>query len=116
MFYNLSVVAQIIIAFSIMVVWVGRYENIVKEFRHFGLPDLVRNAVGAAKISLATLLVVGIWYPELVLVPAAMMGFLMICAQIAHAKVKNPVFKFLPSLGLLALSIFIVAVHLGLIS
>lgn len=107
--------AQIVIALSIAIVWVGRFDNIVKEFRQYGLPDIVRNLVGAAKISLATLLVAGIWYPSLVLVPALAMAFLMLCAQGAHYSVRNPVHKFLPSLGLLLLSLFVAAVHAGIL-
>ena len=114
--FQLSTVAQIIIAFSIIIVWVGRFDNIVKEFKHFGLPDIVRNAVGALKISLATLLVAGILHPDLVLYPALIMAFLMVCAQAAHLKVKNPWHKFLPSLALLSLSIFVALVHSGNIS
>lgn len=48
MFY-FSTLSQIIIAFSIVVVWVFRFDNIVKEFKHFGIPDIVRNMVGALK-------------------------------------------------------------------
>jgi len=110
MFY-FSTISQIIIAFSIVVVWVFRFDNIVKEFKYFGIPDIVRNMVGALKISLSTLLIAGIWYPQLVLLPALMMASLMICAQIAHIKVKNPWVKFLPSLSLLILSILVSVTH-----
>lgn len=59
----LSNVAQIIVALSIGTVWIFRFENIVKEFKQYGLSDLVRTFVGSTKIVLATLLVAGIWYP-----------------------------------------------------
>jgi len=110
-----SISAQIIIALSIVVVWVFRFNNIVKEFKQYGIPDLLRNMVGAAKISLSTLLITGIWYPQLVLIPAMLMAILMACAQIAHIRLKNPWFKFLPSFFLLVLSIFVAAVHSGII-
>lgn len=113
---TLSVFAQVIVAISIVVVWVGRFDNIVKEFKQFGYPDILRNIVGATKISLATLLVAGIWYPSLVLVPALLMASLMLCAQITHFKVKNPFVKFVPSLILLLLCLFIAGVHAGIIS
>jgi hypothetical protein len=73
--------AQIVIALSIGIVWVFRFDNIVKEFRQFGLPDLVRTMVGATKIALATLLVAGVWYPVPVAAPAVVMAVLMIGAQ-----------------------------------
>ena len=110
------VLAQLVIALSVIIVWVFRFDNIVKEFKQYGLPDLVRNMVGAAKIALATLLVAGIWYPALVLVPALLMAFLMLCAQFAHVKVRNPWHKYVPSLLLLLLSLFVAAAHAGLIS
>lgn len=112
---NLSVLAQVIIALSILIVWVFRFDNIVKEFKQYGIPDLMRNMVGATKVATATLLVAGIWYPDLVLVPALIMAFLMFCAQIAHIRAHNPWFKYIPSLFLLALSLFVAGVHSGII-
>ena len=113
---GIVVLAQVIIALSIVVVWVFRFDNIVKEFKQYGLPDLVRNMVGATKIALATLLVAGIWFPQLVLVPALIMAFLMLCAQVAHIKVRNPWYKYVPSLLLLVLSLFVAAAYAGVIS
>lgn len=110
------VAAQLVIALSVVVVWVFRFDNIVKEFKQYGLPDIVRTMVGAAKIALATLLVAGIWYPGLVLVPALLMAFLMLCAQLAHIKVRNPWHKYVPSLVLLLLSLFVAASHAGLLA
>ena len=109
-------VAQLIVALAVGFVWVFRFDNIVKEFHQYGLSDLTRTMVGAAKIILATLLVVGIWYPALVLIPALLMGLLMVAAQYFHFKVNNPWSKHLPSLFLLALCVFIAAVSLKLIS
>ena len=106
----LSNILQIIIALSIVYVWVFRFDNIVVEFKQYGLSDLTRNFVGASKISLSTLLVAGIWFPPLVLMSSVLMAFLMICAQIAHFKVKNPWSKHLPSLALLIVSIVIAGI------
>jgi len=103
----LSNIAQVIVAVSIGTVWIFRFDNIVKEFKQYGLSDLVRTLVGSAKIVLATLLVAGIWYPSLVLIPALLMAFLMLSAQYFHFKVKNPWQKHLPSLFLLVLCVFI---------
>jgi predicted neutral ceramidase superfamily lipid hydrolase len=113
---NLSNSAQIVIALSICFVWIFRFDNIVKEFKQYGIPDLARNLVGATKIALSTLLVAGIWYESLVLIPALLMAFLMVCAQVAHIKVKNPWNKFVPSFILLILSLFVAGVRYGIIS
>jgi len=116
MMTDLTLIAQIIVAVSIVIVWVFRFDNIVKEFKQYGLSDLTRTMVGSAKIALATLLIVGIWYPSLVLIPALMMAFLMASAQYFHFKVNNPWQKRMPSLFLLLLCLFIASVSLNLIS
>lgn len=112
---NIAIIAQLVIAVSIVIVWVFRYDNIVIEFKQYGLSDLVRNMVGASKIALATLLVVGIYYQEVVFLSALLMAFLMICAQLAHIKVRNPFMKYVPSFVLLVLSLFVAAVNAGLL-
>lgn len=100
---NFIWLAQLTLAISVAYVWVFRFDNVVKEFKQFGLSDLIRSFVGAAKISLATLLIAGIWYSSLVLIPSVLMGLFMIAAQYFHFKIKNPVIKHLPSLFLLIL-------------
>lgn len=107
---TLAIAAQLIIAASIIYVWVFRFDNIIVEFKQYQLSDFIRSAVGAAKIALATLIVAGIWYPALVFVPSVGMGFLMLSAQYFHFKVKNPLAKYLPSFFLLLLSLFLAAV------
>ena len=90
---NLINLSQIIVAISVVYVWTFRFHNVLKEFEQFGLSDLTRNIVGATKISLATLLIVGIWYSSLVLIPSILMGLLMIGAQYFHFKISNPFIK-----------------------
>jgi hypothetical protein len=104
---NLVKLAQIIVAISVGYVWIFRFHNVLKEFNQFKLSDLTRNLIGATKISLATLLVVGIWHSSLVLIPSIIMGLLMIGAQYFHFKIKNSFIKHLPSLFLLILCAFI---------
>ena len=104
---NITIIAQLVVAVSVAFVWIFRFDNIVKEFKQYGLSSLTRTMVGAAKLILATLLVVGIWYQELVLIPAILMGVLMLAAQYFHFKAGNPLRKRLPSLVLLLLSAYI---------
>lgn len=108
-------IAQIIVAISVGYVWIFRFDNIVNEFKQYELTDLTRTMVGAAKIILGTLLVAGIWYPSLVLIPAIIMGLLMVGAQYYHLKVNNPWSKRVPSLVLLLLCVFIALVSLKII-
>ncbi len=112
---NLTTSAQIIVAASVYYVWVFRYFNVIKEFKQFGLSDWTRSFIGAAKIALATLILVGIWHPELIAIPSALMGLLMVGAQYFHFKIKNPFIKHLPSLVLLMLCVFLTTVSSGLI-
>jgi hypothetical protein len=104
---NLIKLVQLTVALSVAFVWIFRFDNVVKEFKQFGLSDLTRSLIGATKISLATLLVAGIWYSSLVVIPSILMGFLMIGAQYFHFKISNPFIKHLPSLILLILCAFI---------
>jgi hypothetical protein len=104
---KLTIVIQLVLAISVAYVWVFRYHNVVTEFREFGLGDVTRNAVGASKIALATLLVVGVWDASFVFIPSICMGLFMIAAQYFHFKVKNPFQKHLPSLILLVFCVFL---------
>jgi len=104
---NFTTACQIIVAFSVAYVWIFRFHNVILEFKQFGLSDVTRSAVGATKIALATLLIAGIWYPALVLVPSLLMGLMMVAAQFFHFKIRNPLVKHLPSLILLLLCVFI---------
>lgn len=110
-----AVVAQIIVAVSILYVWIFRFDNIVNEFTQYNLGALTRSIVGAVKIALSTLLVAGIWYPSLVLIPALLLAFFMVAAQYFHFKAGNPWQKHMPSLLLLLLCLFIAAISLKLV-
>jgi len=112
---NYLILAKIIVAASVAYVWIFRYDVIITEFKQFGLSDLTRTFVGASKISLATLLIAGIWYSSLITIPAILMGLLMLAAQYYHFKIKNPFIKHFPSLILLILSIFITLVSMDII-
>ncbi len=81
---NLSILAQLIVSISVIIVWVFRRDNISIEFKQYGLSNLLHNIVGAVKISLATILTLGAWYIEVkdaVIISSLLMAFLMICAQ-----------------------------------
>ena len=107
--------AQLVVAASIIIVWVFRYDNIVLEFRQYGLSDLARNLVGASKIALATMLALDVVSEVPVVAASLLMAFLMLCAQAFHLKVRNPLKKYVPSALLLLLSLLIAAFHSGLI-
>jgi hypothetical protein len=111
---NYLTFAQIVVAMSVAYVWIFRYNVIIKEFKQFGLSDLTRTFVGAAKVALATLLVTGIWYPSLITIPAIIMALFMLAAQFFHFKIKNLFIKHLPSLILMVLCVFIAFVSIDM--
>ena len=71
----------------------------------YGLPVWFTYAIGALKVGAALALIAGIWFPALVLPAAALICFLMLGALAMHAKVHDPLTKFLPALGMLALGL-----------
>ena len=107
--------AQIIVATSVAYVWIFRYDVIIKEFKDFGLSDLTRTFVGASKISLATLLLVGIWHPSLIPISSILLGLFMLAAQYYHFKIRNSFVKYLPSSIFLILCVFIALVSMQII-
>ncbi len=106
---------QILVALSVDFVWTFRFHNVINEFKQFGLSDLTRNLVGATKISLAALLLAGIWFPPVVLYASALMGTFMIAAQYFHFKNKSPFQKRAPSFFLLIACIFLVMATLNIV-
>ena len=112
---KISIFAQLIVSISVIIVWVFRRDNISIEFKQYGLSNLLQNIVGAVKISLATILILGIWYEEFLTTSSLFMAFLMICAQYFHFKVNNPWHKFMPSIALLLLCLLIASKSYGLL-
>jgi hypothetical protein len=108
---DVGIALQALVVCSIFFVWVVRYDNIIQEFRQYGLPDWLRDIVGILKLTFASWLLVGIAWPRFAVLGAAGIAFLMACAFFTHLRVKNSVFKMLPSLALLALSLVIAAIN-----
>lgn len=116
-------VCQIVIALGLLNVWIlrigqstrwrgGSATNMKEEFAVYGLPGWFMVLIGVLKVSLATLLIVGLWF-SIVTRPAAIgISVLMLGAVAMHVRVQDPPRKSLPAFTLLVLSIF-VAVYNG---
>ncbi len=113
---SIVAVAQVVIAVSVIFVWVVRLPNVEREFKEYALSDVVRNLVGATKISASALLLAGLWYEGLVFPAAATMTFFMVCAQYFHFKVRHPMIKYVPSLVLLLLSVYVAVSSRGAVA
>ena len=112
---QISLFFQVVVAVSVLVVWVFRYHNVIKEFEQFGFSNVFRNFVGASKIAISTLLLTGICYADITPYAAIGMAAFMLAAQISHLRVKNPFLQRLPSLVFLLMSAFVALFHYGLI-
>ena len=94
------VALQIVIALVIFAVWIfrpslntnyraGNAQNIFEEFAVNGLPKWSVYAIGATKLTLAFMLIIGIWYTQLVQFAVIAMGILMAGALICHLKTRD---------------------------
>ncbi len=97
--------AKIFVPVSIFFVWVVRYDNIIREFKQYNLPDWTRDLVGILKMSFSLMIMTS--GGHLVKVGGAGIAALMVAALLMHLKVKNPPQKMLPALTLLVLSLAI---------
>ena len=113
-----KITAQIVIALSIYNVWFLRFSKPTKyrgknaksmkdEFLSYGLTGNFVWIIGVLKVTLATLLLVGIIYNEFTFPSAAGMAILMAGAISMHIKVKDEMIKSLPAAIFLALSLSI---------
>lgn len=112
------IILQVIIALGIFNVWLLRFgkssgwrggdaSNMKEEFAVYGLPAWFVYVVGGLKLLAAVLLVVGIWYPPVVMPAALTVAVLMLGAVAMHAKVGDPPKRSLPAFTLLVLSLIV---------
>ena len=111
----LTTILQIIIALGIVNVWLLRFggptewrggaaQNMTEEFSVYGLPAWFMLLIGFLKISLAALLIVGIWVPDIARYAALGMVALMLGAVAMHVKVGDPLPKSFPAIAMLTMS------------
>ena len=79
----------------------GDATNMREEFEEYGLSEQTMYAVGAAKVSLASLMLIGHFYPKLVRPASAGLAGLMVGAVAMHAKVNDPIKRAVPALSVL---------------
>jgi uncharacterized membrane protein YphA (DoxX/SURF4 family) len=110
---EITIFLQALVAVSIFFVWVVRYENIVEEFKHYRLPEWMRDLVGILKLTLALLLVLGVSNPRYAVIGGVGIAVLMLGAFVTHHRVKSPIVKRLPCLGLLVVACVIAWANFG---
>ena len=118
----ISSVLQVVVGLGLLNVWLvrarsatayrgGDAKSLKEEFAVYGLPDWTFYLVGGLKIVSGALLIIGIWVPSLIRVPAAIVAALMVGALAMHAKAKDPVSKYLPALSVLIASVAILLLN-----
>lgn len=112
------IASQVVIALGLLNVWLLRAgkpsawrgrdaRNMREEFAAYGLPPWFMKLIGFLKVTLALLLLVGIWIPAVTQPAALAVAVLMLGAVVMHFKVGDPIKKSLPALTLLALSLIV---------
>ena len=98
-------ILSILVFGSIIFVWGIRYNNIKDEFKHFKLPNWLRDLVGIFKFSFAIML----FNDDLEVVRLGALGIavLMIAALLTHVRLKSDAPRMLPSFSLLCACIAI---------
>tara|TARA_A100000164_G_scaffold337965_1_gene331887 strand:- start:153 stop:521 length:369 start_codon:yes stop_codon:yes gene_type:complete len=109
---ELILILQLLISIGLINVWFFRFnkatefrggnaKNMREEFQAYGLPAWSMYLVGAAKVVIAILLIVSIWFKELLVYNLLALAVLMIAAVLMHIKVKDPIKKSYPALSIL---------------
>ncbi len=103
-------IAQIGSALWILNVWFNRFDkdtgyrggdatNMREEFEEYGLSERTMYAVGAAKVSLASMMLVGLFVPKIARPASAGLAALMLGAIGMHVKVKDPLKRSIPAIS-----------------
>lgn len=114
----LVIIAQIIIAFGILNVWLLRFgkpspwrggeaQSMEAEFAVYGLSKNIMYGVGFLKVLFAAALLLGIWLPVLTIPAAVGMAVLMLGAVAMHFRAGDPPKKSLPAGSVLVLCLFV---------
>ena len=94
---------KVVTLVSVLFVWVIRYDNIIQEFKQYELPNWLRDFVGIVKIICVVL--INFSTPNLSKLGAVGLALLMAAAMFTHLRVKNPLYKMLPSTTLFSISL-----------
>jgi len=112
---QMLMVIQIFVALGLLNVWLFRFRratpyrggsaaSMPAEFAAYGLPSWFMVVIGTLKVSAAIALIAGVWYPRLIFPASLLIATLMLGALAMHAKVRDPLQKYLPAVGMLVLS------------
>jgi hypothetical protein len=121
----LAMICQTLVALGLLNVWLARFNqktayrggnatNMKEEFAAYGLPLWSVFVVGVLKVGSALALLVGLFYPSIVIYPTIVIVALMLAAIAFHLKIGDPAKKALPALFVLVLCLVILASRIAL--
>ena len=113
---EISLVSSVILALGVLNVWLlrpskatpwrgGQAQTLREEFSVYGLPHWFMITVGLVKVTLALLLVAGMWLPQIGQLAAMTLGALMLGAIAMHLRAHDPLRKSLPAITMLSLTV-----------
>jgi hypothetical protein len=116
--------AQTAAALWILNVWFNRFNkdtgyrggnatNMKEEFEEYGLSETTMYAVGAAKVSLAGLMLAGLVAPRVSRPASIGLATFMLGAIGMHIKVGDPVKRYLPALSVFSLATIAAALNVS---
>ena len=115
---QISKILSAVVSFTIINVWLfrsnkstlyrgGNASNLYEEFEVYGLSDYFL-IIGIIKVSLAILLLVGVFYKKLTLFSSSGIAIMMLAAAYFHFSVGDELIKALPSSAMLLSCIIII--------
>ena len=115
---QISKILSTVVSLTIINVWLfrsskstlyrgGNASNLYEEFEVYGLSDYFL-IIGIIKVSLAVLLLVGVFYKKLTLFSASGIAIMMLAAAYFHFSVGDELIKALPSSVMLLSCIIII--------
>ena len=115
---QISKILSAVVSLTIINVWLfrsskstlyrgGNASNLYEEFEVYGLSDYFL-IIGIIKVSLAILLLIGVFYKKLTLFSASGIAIMMLAAAYFHFSVGDELIKALPSSAMLLSCIIII--------
>jgi uncharacterized membrane protein YphA (DoxX/SURF4 family) len=107
-------VLQVVVGLGLLNVWLLRSRSatnyrgrsamtLKQEFAAYGLPPVAYFIVGTLKVVAGVVLIASLWMPMPARLAAVVVAGLMIGALVMHAKVKDPMLKFVPAAAMLVM-------------
>lgn len=118
----MTILLKLIIALGLLNVWIVRFDkptpyrggnstNMIEEFKYYGLPKTFMYAIGLFKVLFSLFILFSLFfgskYDQLISMGLVFLSFIMVGSIIMHLRVKDPLNKSIPAIGMLVLSVVV---------